>query len=385
MKRMKHGSVALTLGTLMVAGLLGFTAIGAQAATSFFNGFETDTSGWFGLSGSTITQVASPSTWSNPGYADNLAAATGTGYARLGLATPATCTNGGGTPPRLRGPYTDFGGYESTFPTGGYSTKVDVYLDVTYAINHPDTRFDWDSANNARDFVFNVGTDASGFVVNASNSGDRCAVNPYGGTAVSVTTSGWYTFKHTFTDQGGLVVGTLELIDKSTNTAVGTWVLNPGDTVAAAGGHTYGWFVQNEFDGLAIDNSELKGVAPSADLGITKSDSPDPVHIGQKLTYTIVVTNNGPDDATGVMLRDDFPKTTGFGSVSTTQGTCSRLKTRVTCSLGTMANGSTATVTLLVKPTQKGTITNTVTVTATSPVDPNLTNNSASQQTLVKP
>jgi uncharacterized repeat protein (TIGR01451 family) len=126
-------------------------------------------------------------------------------------------------------------------------------------------------------------------------------------------------------------------------------------------------------------------VTASADLSITKTDSPDPVHIGQKLTYTITVTNNGPDQATGVTLQDDFPKTTGFGSVSSTQGSCSRSKTRVTCILGTMASGSTATVTLVVKPTQKGTITNTVTVSATSPADPNTANNTATQTTLVKP
>ena len=34
---------------------------------------------------------------------------------------------------------------------------------------------------------------------------------------------------------------------------------------------------------------------PQADLSITKSDSPDPVFAGADLTYTIVVTNGGPD------------------------------------------------------------------------------------------
>jgi uncharacterized repeat protein (TIGR01451 family) len=95
---------------------------------------------------------------------------------------------------------------------------------------------------------------------------------------------------------------------------------------------------------------------------VTKTDSPDPAHVGQKLTYSVPVTNNGPEQATGVTLSDTLPKTTGFGSVSTTQGTCTRTKTGVTCNLGTLANGATATVTIVVKPTQKGAITNTVTV-----------------------
>jgi uncharacterized repeat protein (TIGR01451 family) len=41
-----------------------------------------------------------------------------------------------------------------------------------------------------------------------------------------------------------------------------------------------------------------------ADLSVVKSDSPDPVTVGQNLTYTIVVTNNGPDTAENVTLDD---------------------------------------------------------------------------------
>ena len=38
-------------------------------------------------------------------------------------------------------------------------------------------------------------------------------------------------------------------------------------------------------------------VAESADLSITKSDDADPVLAGEDLTYTLVVTNDGPSDA----------------------------------------------------------------------------------------
>ena len=44
-----------------------------------------------------------------------------------------------------------------------------------------------------------------------------------------------------------------------------------------------------------------------ADLEITKSDSPDPVTTGSDLTYTITVTNNGPDAATSVTVTDTLP------------------------------------------------------------------------------
>jgi uncharacterized repeat protein (TIGR01451 family) len=388
MKRTKYLGVVMALGALLMSGV-GLTATAAQAATSFFQGFETDTAGWID-NGGTVARVAS---------GDNgVAAATGSFYARLGLdPAPTTCASGGGDQPVYSGPFTRFGGYESTFPTGGYSTGVDVYLDVNYAITHPDTRFDWSSAINdptgafRRDFVFNVSSDPLGFVVDGGNNSTRCGANPnVSATAVHITSSGWYTFKHTFTGvSGGQLSVQMDLVDSS-NAVVGTWTRSdPSDIIGSTvGGHRYGFFAQNEFAGLAIDNSRLAPLTPpppSADLSVTKTDSPDPAHVGQKLTYTVAVTNNGPDQATGVILSDTLPKTTGFGSVSTTQGTCTRTKTGVMCNLGTLASGGTATVTIVVKPTQKGTITNTVTVAATSPTDPNTANNTASQSTVVKP
>ena len=377
----------------LLVSLLAFAATSALAATYFFNGFETNTDGWFPFSGATITRVASGDTSTT--YATGENAATGGYYARLGKdTTPDSCTYGGGTAPIYYGPFTRWGGYESAFPTGGYSTGVDIYLDVPYAIAHPDTRFDWSSAINdpsgtfRRDFVFNASSDATGFVIDGGNNSTRCGANPAGSaSAIHVTSSGWYTFKDTFTDVSGVLSVQMDLIQLPGNTVMGTWTRSDtSDTIGGTvGGHRYGWFAQNEFDGLAIDNSYLRGLAPSADLSVTKTDSPDPAHVGQKLTYTVIVTNNGPDGATAVTLADTLPKTTGFGSVSTTQGTCTRSKTGVNCSLGDLGSGATATVTIVVKPTQKGTITNTVTVAATSPADPNTANNTVTQNTTVKP
>lgn len=44
---------------------------------------------------------------------------------------------------------------------------------------------------------------------------------------------------------------------------------------------------------------------PAVDLSITKTDNPDPVYVGGTVTYTITVTNNGPDAATGVIVTDN--------------------------------------------------------------------------------
>ena len=48
-------------------------------------------------------------------------------------------------------------------------------------------------------------------------------------------------------------------------------------------------------------------VKPVADLGLTKSDSPDPVLAGQLLTYTLGVSNAGPHTAPGVTVTDTLP------------------------------------------------------------------------------
>jgi uncharacterized repeat protein (TIGR01451 family) len=124
-----------------------------------------------------------------------------------------------------------------------------------------------------------------------------------------------------------------------------------------------------------------------ADLGVVKTASPDPVHVGQTLTYTVRVTNDGPLAASGVTLSDTLPKNAGFGSATTTQGSCTvkPAKRLVTCSLGDVAAGATVTVTITVKPTTKGTITNTAQVSATSPPDPNNANNSDAESTTVRP
>ena len=121
---------------------------------------------------------------------------------------------------------------------------------------------------------------------------------------------------------------------------------------------------------------------PQADLAITKTDSPDPVAVGTTLTYTVVVTNNGPDVALGVTLTDTLPGSVTLLSATPSQGTCGSASP-ITCDLGTLLDGASATVTILVRPTATGDIANTVIATSGA-ADPVPSNNTATVLTTVR-
>jgi uncharacterized repeat protein (TIGR01451 family) len=140
------------------------------------------------------------------------------------------------------------------------------------------------------------------------------------------------------------------------------------------------------FDGPAADG-EVEDYAlqiePLADLAITKLDSPDPAGQGGNLTYSITVTNAGPNAAANVQVVDSLPAGVNFISAIASAGSCSQAMGVVTCNLGTLAAGATASVTLLVSPSQcSGTFMNVATV-SSSTADSNPGNNSAAASTTV--
>jgi len=234
-------------------------AIGVEDV-AFFNGFENNTEGWVDFGGS-VSRVASGT--------NGITSADGDWHAEIVVGVS-----------NLDTAFTRWGGYNSQFPPGGYSTSIDIYLDVDGGFVN-DTRFDWTSAINnpdgdhRRDFAFNGGfyddddgSPGSGlnrFVFTASNNcfrPDSWPKNP-ARDPIAITSSGWYTFQHRFYDSGGRVLAVdLSIIDSFGN-VVQTWTLSDptdiiGDTV---GGNRYGWFASIEFPFLAIDNSLRTGFA----------------------------------------------------------------------------------------------------------------------------
>jgi uncharacterized repeat protein (TIGR01451 family) len=117
--------------------------------------------------------------------------------------------------------------------------------------------------------------------------------------------------------------------------------------------------------------------ASSADVSIIKTDSPDPVVAGTNLTYTLTVHNQGPSNASSVTVTDALPTGTSF--VSADGGGTNGAGT-VTWSLGSMAPGADTILHLVVRVDTTAEISNTASVSSSTP-DPNLANNSSTATT----
>ncbi len=120
------------------------------------------------------------------------------------------------------------------------------------------------------------------------------------------------------------------------------------------------------------------------DLELSMSDSPDPVIAGGTIRYDVVVENLGSGMAKNVHLDDTLPTDVALVSATPSQGSCISTATSVTCQLGNIMNGGSATISIVVRRNVEGEITNTASVVADQ-TETDLTNNSASEITTVVP
>jgi uncharacterized repeat protein (TIGR01451 family) len=126
---------------------------------------------------------------------------------------------------------------------------------------------------------------------------------------------------------------------------------------------------------IFIDNVQFSNKGCHADLAVTKTvDDPRPV-MDEVVTFTITVTDKGPGDATGVKVADLLPSGLKYQSAKATAGIYDAGAGVWT--VGNLANGKTATLTLKAKVKDCDPHTNTATVSGDLP-DPDPTNNSAS-------
>lgn len=175
--------------------------------------------------------------------------------------------------------------------------------------------------------------------------------DPYG---IAITPDGNFVYVT------NCISNTVSVIDISTNTIVET--INVGQSPR----------------GIAMLNISQ----PQIDLSITKSDSPNPVRIGENLTYNITVGNNSLVTATEVKLIDTLPEDAVYISASSTKGICSESDGIVTCNLTTIDKAETVTVTINVVPNTTGYICNRADVSANES-DSDISNNTVIKCTTV--
>jgi uncharacterized repeat protein (TIGR01451 family) len=138
---------------------------------------------------------------------------------------------------------------------------------------------------------------------------------------------------------------------------------------------------------IAYAGPAVADLPPRADLAITNTAPRYPVHQGTYLSFSLQLTNAGPDNASAVTLRDAIPDHTTFYSLDQTSGpalTCATPSSGdtgiITCAAIDFPLSAVAAFTLWVRVDTDAavgsTITNTVDVLAATP-DPYSGNNSA--------
>ena len=156
----------------------------------------------------------------------------------------------------------------------------------------------------------------------------------------------------------------------------GVWQLsvsdvNPGDTA------TLECWSLNISPSICQDGG---GQCPGASLSLTMSASPNPGLVNSNLVYSLIVSNAGPQQATGVVISQSLPP--GFGFVAASNATATASGTNLTLSLGILPVYGTSVVSVVTIPTLPGLATSTASV-ASPAINPNPNNNTASVSTFV--
>ncbi|WP_156165191.1 hypothetical protein [Demequina silvatica] len=245
---------------------------------TFVGGFEQGTSAGLGL----VTRQN-----------DGLLASSGCWYAEAPVTNYGT-HNGTGTVTMA------YGGYATEFPSGGYTTSADFYLDADAASG----QFTWAHAVNGTDgqlqrsFMFYAGADGSGtWTVGTGLTAATTAPyrSNYGTSPLFIEESGWYTLRHRLYAQGGLLYADLSVLDDS-GAVLDTWTLggNSQDLVPTlVGGNRYGWLINNSYAGLRMDNVVLGAPRPTNACVQTFTTAPTPTITGVPKAGVILRAQTG--------------------------------------------------------------------------------------------
>jgi hypothetical protein len=243
-KNMSKCIIKITLGTVLVFILM----INSVARANWYQGFETNTDGWYGDT-QPVNRVPSG------GGTLGVTSAYGGYHAEIKIG-----------PVEGDGAYTDFGGYSSVWPSSGYIyQQLDIYIDISAGSNGDGWFLDNAVNNQAGVWLEGGGVGAlkatDGFWwIAADGDGGAYPGPASGGVGLQITESGWYTVQSEWIENAdGLTVDrNTYIFDSDDNQLYSN--LNPQQVnLSDIGGWRYGWLGANSPTEmvLAIDYSAL--------------------------------------------------------------------------------------------------------------------------------
>ena len=124
--------------------------------------------------------------------------------------------------------------------------------------------------------------------------------------------------------------------------------------------------------------SIVSAAEPQADLNVTKVvSSTGPYAINDSVTWVVTVSNNGPDDAKDVMLKEDISQLSGHQDITVEVDDGNYDDATGTWTIPTLANASSASLTLVTNFSTQGKKVNSISITGQTPADSLQADNSA--------
>jgi uncharacterized repeat protein (TIGR01451 family) len=132
----------------------------------------------------------------------------------------------------------------------------------------------------------------------------------------------------------------------------------PGNVVSFASATS----IEGGSNSASVMVSVFQPAPPLVDLAVTSSVNNTYVPPGGSLVYTIVVANNSPTVATGVVLTNKLPASATFVSATSSSGTVTQTNGLVIANLGSVTNNAPVTLTIMATPSQPDVLINRTTV-----------------------
>lgn len=283
-----------------------------------------------------------------------------------------TATSGGGAD------FTQIGAIEMEIVTG--AANVDGQADIVGTVGETNQVQNFDNFEQADlsltktidDNTPNINQQVN-FTITLSNAGPDAATNvavrdqlPTGVSFVSATAS-----QGTYNNGTGIwTVGTVNSGAAPTLTLRGT-IQSAGERINTAEVSASDQFDPNSTPGNGNseedDQFSVSFVTEAIDLSLVKVAEPTTVVVGNNVTFTVTVTNDGPSGATGVVVEDQLPSGISFVNSSASQGSYS--SGNGLWDVGSIGSGSSATLTLTGRVDVAGPKTNTAQVFAADQED----------------